>query len=740
MFIPEEFNPIAEPEEMYIVVFADNVDCKTHRGDASFLMFNKPITGTLFQLATGEENEKVVFGDAYDIDSFIILLRNKKLKFSTVRRFIGQVQKQSEFPAFYGAYKAAFRSDVIGKAHSDRMRLCQTIVNLNNSISTSNLYGPLLTIVQSSGSGKSKLACSISDTFPCAYVVFRVTGDTGYPEKSKLSDLFSMCAHRASELYFEEPLTESVVGLFCLLIEAVMMDYLDRLTVLIKEHRENKTGKSASELGSMIMEEFIRGTLFGKNLEKFEKAQYKPVENYTQFQFNIKTLSNEISKIFKSDPSPQECPFVFIIDEAYLLSSTYDVNTARNELKCLRRAAHALGIYSNVVIVTLGTKSDYYYLNPDINTNSLRDKNRVNQFPAFVISRNTEIFSQELKAANIKVCPGLLKDPRAFLLLVAMGRPLWSSLFLGNVIQVAIAKLKNDSMKTGHTFVACWMLRTGIKSNPHIVECSRHLLKSIMATLYHITQDMKVMSVGYPSEPVLGIASREIVGQNLLAYYTALRDYLRIYYLDRGSIGEILVSDLCLQVMNKATKLDLVENAYQGDLPEFTECKRFLLEKHVENVDELCKEFGLSGKIEIKPLALELYKIVSVESFLVALLGVDIFRELVDGLISPDLKNGIINLNHFMNLNSNFPFDELLTVNQKKSLGNLDLPEAIKDEHAPDEIKNSICREVLQIGLKRQAGFMMPTGYFGIDMIVPVCLPGKFFNSNDSLFIYYDMF
>ena len=168
----------------------------------------------------------------------------------------------------------------------------------------------------------------------------------------------------------------------------------------------------------------------------------------------------------------------------------------------------------------------------------MRDCNRTEIYPPFIVSRNTDIFRNQI--AKLSISSEMLKDPRMILIRFSMGRPLWCSLAISEVIRIAAIKLANSSLESGQAFVACWMLRTGIPASPHMVETSRHLLKSNMATLLDIHPELPLMNVCYPSEPVLAMAADDLVSRNLIAYFKNLRNHLVCKGFDRVILPKLL--------------------------------------------------------------------------------------------------------------------------------------------------------------------------------------------------------
>ena len=84
--------------------------------------------------------------------------------------------------------------------------------------------------------------------------------------------------------------------------------------------------------------------------------------------------------------------------------------------------------------------------------------------------------------------------------------------------------------------------------------------------------------------------------------------------------------------------------------------------------------------------------------------------------IPKTILNGIINASHFVTLmrdNAGFKVGDL---NIKPS----DLPTA--ENRISNTSRNIIEAALLKIGLLKQCGFALPTNYYGLDFILPVCL------------------
>lgn len=461
------------------------------------------------------------------------------------------------------------------------------------------------------------------------------------------------------------------------------------------------------------------------------------------FAEKFRNISTEI--VFNLHGKVEEdCPFVFIFDEVPLLNEI--INGSASRLRILRRALHALGTSSNAVSLLLGTKADYADLSPEIHDDSLRDKDRNNIFPAFIVSSNWDIFGNEI--SSLEISENVLLDPRFALMLFSMGRPLWSSLAISKILEIAEKKLSNSSVESGEAYFACWCIRTGLPAGPRFVDLCRHLIKSNMATLLNIHPSGTLMNVCYPSEPTLAMAASKLISRNTVEYFQKINHFLKISGINRGDLGEILTSEFCLQAMAKAKGEQLVvfnpsevlEKELADDLEiapkaknfndpalKFTNSKTFILNSlfDVENFQNLKNELHATiPESSIEEVAKNSYKVVTVKNFLISLYGQADFDDVINNFsaaISQELLNGLLNFTHFIRLSNKFPFGDLFEPSELSGKPIELIPE-FKDRQG--EVPNSICREIIQYGLKRSAAFFAPSSNCGVDMFLPVCLRG----------------
>lgn len=654
------------------------------------------------------ENGK--FSSSLSLSGTVDTISQMKLKYSTVILYETtkkQLKNSSAEVLEHPAYKAAFYSRLKGKIVSDLIRLSICIRDINTNIEAKKIYSPVISICQSSGSGKSKLACSLDEKYPCAYLVLRKDGENSFPEQSRLGNLFQQCSIPSANNNFASKLNETNIGRYSALFWAIASDYLS----LLKELKEKKPDLTGMQIRSHILKEFIAGNVFGAELQKIESNQDLAISEYSfeKYQAEMTRISNLICQ--ELNLNPQVSPFIIVIDEANLLSyPEYNKDSGQvPRSRLLRRAMHSLGTKSNVVFLTLGTKTDYIDLNPVVSSDSIRDSGRFNLYPPFILSRNTDIFNDEI--VKKKINSKMLKDPRFILVRFAMGRPIWQSLGLSQVVRMARIKLENSSDETGQVFVACWMIRTGIAANPRMVEVSRHMVKSNMATLLNIHPELPIMNICYPSEPVLAMASQEIVSSDLVKYFNMLRNHLICAAFDRSDLAETLAADICIQAMYKAEPIKLEASGSCLDLNDlpFINSQKFMLESQLDaqTLEEKTKQFKVPNEC-IELVSKSYLHHTTVEEFLKVLFK-DNYKDLISNIDTRILK-GIVSFNHFIRLNR-APKDFKI--------------EEVDEDWECTDMEEIISRDLIQLGLKRGAAFLMPSSYPGINLLIPVCLEGK---------------
>lgn len=488
--------------------------------------------------------EDGTYSTIYGYYGFIEKIEEMKKKYATVVLASDSVLEKMSTNIKNSFITAAFDAKLSGNVDVDRMRLLTAIRDVSRQFSIRSLYSPTVSIYQGSGSGKTKLACSLVSDLTCAYVNFSAYYESKNPPKSYIGNLFLHCSLPHDENSFNcSSINLTNIGRYVHLIYAMVADYLSRVKALKTElNVSEKISESESKkIRQIILQEFVDGTFKGKELEDFKNG--KAFEKADLFLEKVYKCSNRIAEKLNLSANP----LVIISDDTQNLKNICPFLKI-SRFRLLRRALHFVGQHCRVVFLTLDTDDDYFSFHP---SPAPKDLCSSDIYPPFIIARNTDIFRSQL--SKLSMSAAVLKDRRMLLVRFAMGRPLWCSLALSEVIDEAKKKLSGpENGKKGDALIACWMIRTGIQANPHVTDTCRNLVKSHMATLLDIHPTLPLMQVCYPSEPVLAIAAQRLVGENLTGYYEKLRGHLACKGFERENLAEIMMAEICIEAVNSA--------------------------------------------------------------------------------------------------------------------------------------------------------------------------------------------
>lgn len=614
----------------------------------------------------------------------------------------------------------SFKSVLIGPGSEEKQRLanyvqcCSDIFKGNDG----HFYARIINVCQSSGSGKSKLAVELMDDFPSCYAVLRESKDTGYPQTNAFSQSFRLgwLAEDIADDGEETNASISIVGNYILLLNSIFKDYLDTFNSLDYVCVKDKL-KHMKEI-------IVNGNFFGKHLDSLVS------DRRSREEVPIQKLIDESIAIVKTilEASNSSLPFILILDEASLLAETPE-NGGRDKFRLFCRALHRLS-RAKFVVLTLGTNSDIIDLNPYVSADSNRKSNAETLIRPFIVSRNWDLFLDAGEFTDKTVTYETLCRGKMLIFLFSLGRPLWASINFSNVVSLAAYKLMNGSLESGEPYLACWMIRAGLLIHPaHIV--NRSLVKSMMGTVLYVSRNNSHMRVYYPSEPSLAFGARSLSDRDRLKYYEKLHEFIQMRAVDVGRMAEIVSLDISLVAVSSACKNSeekqqvKIDWSSAEDLPRICRKSTFILDFDTESTS-LSKSKSTSAnqlQQEITVKLMQNYRIVSVGAFLQSLYGQKLGNEIISEFDHDEnsLIKGILNVTHFVQLQRSFPFE----LNTNKTMKILDFPVADAQFSKRPSKCNVITREMLEIGLSRQCGFIMPPNYFGLDYIIPVCLPKK---------------
>ena len=651
--------------------------------------------------------------------------------------------------------KRSFKHELTIIGHESLMRVKDSILDRHRIwISGANQYiAPLTSLSQSSGSGKTKISIELLKQNPGFYLVFRRADQSGFPLCNSISsELYNIISGYEDTFENQEEMAylSSCIGRILDFLARIITKYFieiieNSFSTLenqqdLSDHFENsllilaKRFENNEELGisrfpsKSEMESIYRRVLSKSNgalkVKDVSDYIYVILEHPERCFDNDSSNTSAVSFSRKLKSVLNSFPFVFVVDEADILKSDIKlrqksaistVSSIISGFEVFRRALSYLPVKSKIMFLTLGTKSDIFDLNPPVVDMSLRLVNR-NTLPfPIILSSNTNIFYREYPIYKLKPTFALLSNPIYFKFLLTLGHGIWCSYPFNDCIDLAMIKLKNGSGLTLKYVIALWMIRAGFVANKLNSETGS-LVANNMASLLGISDDLKELTVAYPSEPILALAARSLTNSLPIdALFQVLKDKIETLHLDHGRFAEIFSGMIILRAIdlskNIAFKSD--ESSYpflsaeiNEIAPEFSGLwnkKSFILEGETDNSSPFDYNFPF-------------YSIYNVDGMLKSLLGIKSNINFESYSVPSETLNGLVNATHIVNLTRDpdgFKYKGL-------HLKPFCLP--LADERIVDKSRNVIDQALLKIGLLRQCAFSLPTNYYGYDYLIPVLL------------------
>lgn len=637
---------------------------------------------------------------------------------------------------------------------------------------------PLVSLCQSSGTGKSKIAMEIIKKNLGFYVVFRSSDQTGYPRKNIISNnlrqLISSYNDGVEGLEsknYEDCAVGKILNFIASLITKYVRDFVD-----ISKAGNFDFAYVTKRLGARFEDNITLGNECLIPEAEMKNLYFKLYSEEHSSIIKVKTVAKYIDEILlnpakclsvlESDDIKSESicqhiseklstfPFVLVIDEAELLAeeSIALVNSHKSVtgFQVLRRALSYLEKKSKIIVLTLGTKSNVLDLNPPVEDNSKRFSVKMSVPDPIILSSNLNILSKEYSVKYLKPGYKLLTNPLFYKYLVTRGHGIWSSLPYNGLISIAESKIKNGTSETHEYILALWMILTGLAANPLSVE-AKTLVSSHMAHLVDLRDKISRLIVAYPSEPILGIVAHRLIdeleGDEL---FSVLRKKYEAVDLDNGSFAETFAEMIFLRAIHKSKpyEMKIDANNYERYLDEIIELAPGMVDlwethSHVledSNRSKILRQIGsliresLDSKVDVKKeemdlLLNELKKFPRLpnpedqqfEFYKVHTLG-GILTQLC-GIEEADLLkyglpskvlNAIVTANRFVRLNRFYGENE----------GSNAIP--VADNRIPSKCR-SLDSSILRLAALEHAGIIFEPGYFGFDFGIPYCMEGDIF-------------
>ena len=542
----------------------------------------------------------------------------------------------------------------------------------------------------------------------------------------------------------------------------------------------------SSEAGQKAFATFVKPDTFKNDDVKAILSQIKAKTLY---------FNSIVASIYENSSDPlfkaigRDLPFLLVFDEATVLleiESTFRLNM----LFIIRRALHHISPDSKLLCLAIGTNSDVSIIHRSVHDDSLRFIDKKALLPPFVISSNWDIRENELKLENEFVLNfETVKSPRMMNIIGTLGRPMWQTLNLTSLFQVSLCKLINGSGDDIYEpAMAIWGIRTSLSMNSDLI-LSRTLLKSHMATIISINYSNEIMYISYPSEPFLAMTARYVLKTKekfkLVPFFNALLRYVKGRPIDKGRIVESIFSQILLIAVDKSPnvaslKSEIPEQNGNELVQKLLKVYNFLLENEEiksANLNEIFTKDELNQKqiskksdnekdmdiindsydlikevSEIKlteemksvdtktvgplPLTSDFYThyhLTTVEYFLTGIYGKAKFEAMRNDLPKKILE-GLINMNHTICLDDQFPFEKVYNDNVVNTVS-----KGIPHNASKHKCTNLIDRALLRYAFLRMAGLKTPPNYMGYDLIIPVLIQReKYDNENvkDDIFTF----
>ncbi|EFJ28296.1 hypothetical protein SELMODRAFT_410963 [Selaginella moellendorffii] len=460
-----------------------------------------------------------------------------------------------------------------------------------------NMIAPVVTLVQSSGWGKSRITCELANLGVFVIYCSFASSDTAYPPRSAFADFFYT---NAVKLLSSGPtlLSQSRFMLFCIdyfvsCIEALLqltsgedpMDakrFLNDLMV-----GENFWGlvQAKMEIGSEAREEFAKRLDVG--------LKQKPGENtniWGIWESKVFKKYNTLEGLLSNVPAPAKgkLKVLFVMDEARWFAWHADPTTVAAFVPA-RRASRVLPENGSVSVMFTDTNGR---LNNFVPANKADSSDRVAAAGKLVAHPAYCFFFAHLPSDE--QTGGLrLAEVEDLGRLCGYGRPLWQALVkasgsAGDVLLLAVDKLLGGTgsfnkflFERGLSAEACLATlgcRVCIDINPHATIIT-DMVASHLLSVMSISDDQTLVWTHWATEPLVAAAAAQVLRA-------------------QGKIGRTGWEE-CLEALVTGMKRGWVDRGYRGEL-----VARVLLLLAVDSpgrsswkcftFDELCH--GLSGK------------------------------------------------------------------------------------------------------------------------------------------------
>ena len=651
-------------------------------------------------------------------------------------------------------------------------RLEQSILDRINPwlYNDTKYLAPIVSLCQSSGSGKSKLSFELLRRHIGFYIVFRLKDQTGYPFKNLISDMlddmistysdppydlnsleYSSCAVGKILHFFARIITRQVVEIVELANEDSLNSAIGKFAKIFSQNEKLTY--------DCLTEEMEMKNLYS-NAGLANDFKFVTVEMVSEFISKIlknpelcfsRTLTNDEISICHSLASQiLSFPFIFVIDEAEVLAKKTNFSNL-NGFEAFRRAMSYLKPNTNILVLTLGTKSNIIDLNPRVVDSSKRFTNRKELPFPIILSSNLNILSKEYPPHSINPTYEMLLNPFYFKYLCTLGHGIWSSLPFDTVINNGKDKIINGTSQDFSFVLFLWMILTGMTANPLSVE-SGTMVANHMGYLLDISDDLKRLLVMYPPEPILAMIAHVIIDKDIKndELFSVLQRKFDAADIDRGKTAELFGGMIILRaiwnsksvastnqyneskeemikicpmlnaiwernyhVLQERTPVEVKEDIDR--LKQQKENDIITPEVYSESISNLEKELITLNYGELRQF--EYYKVHQVKDFLMTLLQIPEDRiSILTNNLPVDVLDGLVNGTQIVSLDD---FSENLECRLEKFEPKRP---RLADDRIADSSRYIITETMLRLCITLQLIIKFPPGYYGLDYAIPVLL------------------
>uniref|UniRef100_A0A1D1XK08 Cytochrome c-type biogenesis protein CycH n=1 Tax=Anthurium amnicola TaxID=1678845 RepID=A0A1D1XK08_9ARAE len=373
----------------------------------------------------------------------------------------------------------------------------------------SEFYAPYTTLVQASGTGKTKLLHKAAESVKAVYCCLREQNSSGHPARSYIANKLLDKSKDANSI--------SICGTYLAYIVACV----ERSQQFEGSHKSWFQTHTKSRQEEFWKEIELR-------MDEIKEMLFRQVEPEIWISVIKSLIGNDqhtLGTKLQMTGNIRTLKILFIFDEARYLTTTKNIKDGRSHFYYLRHALKYLPRYSGIFAIFTDTisrisnfapKSEF---DPSLRISEAGEK----LFPPFYILDTIDIYAKDPQT------PGEAEDPAC---LFRRGRPLWGSLFEAQSHNMALTSdriidLARDKIiggtnftswkkdKNRKTFSAAETLsilgpRLCIDVSPWTL-LSSQLISSHMWLCLHVSEERDRITTSLPSEPILAEAASRII-------------------------------------------------------------------------------------------------------------------------------------------------------------------------------------------------------------------------------------